>query len=1162
MKSKNFFFFVFIFFINTNIHVYSEDYGYIAIDFGSEVQFATDFENQNIELKCSSLSCNMSFKNEPKDFYEIFYSPFNNSEKIEIINLINLKFIPKNLSGMFKNLIGLKEIKGLSKLNTSEVTNMANMFYGCLSLSSIDISNFDTSSVTDMSSMFAICSSLSSIDVSNFDTSLVTNMKYMFYDVVSEIINVTNLNTSLVESMSSMFAKNYGYLNMALLGDLNATEQKIIGLTDFDTSNVRDMSNMFICSIGLINLDLSSFNTSLVEGMDLMFYGCINLISLDISNFYFKAFFSYYLFYEVRLKYINIYNVAFNNDSEYSEFLAILIESNLYLGNINDGLMVCQKENIIKGDNVTNRCCSFDVIRLICLNYLKVQYGKKTEYKNGFIYDDKGDKNIYRNNIYYILNGQDRVTIEESFTITAGSEIRIYFNESQKSIEHFFDSKYDPNVENIIFIDLSYLLSENLTQTNSLFKGCISLKSINLAFQNKLSFTSMDSMFSGCSSLESIDCSHIGTSSVTNFDYLFSGCGLIKKIDLSHFDVISLTSMNSMFKNCYSLEEIILPEFNSNNTVDSSFMFFGCSSLKSLKISVFKKLIISKIESMFSGCNSIQLLNFSEINTSLVTNMSHMFEGCSSLKNIYLNNFETLKVIDMNSMFAGCSELKAINISHFRTTSLTDMSKMFYDCKKLEKINLSNFDTKLVKYMDQLFYNCSALKILDIKNFDLTNCESYNDIFTGINNILYIDLMNLKKGKKEENIWESLNQNETFYICQTETIIINPYAYLCCEFMTNPSNCGYIPPTTLMNIQTTVIPPIITTFPKPVITTTIIPPIITTFLKPVITTFPKPLITTQLMNNNKEENSPIITTSKPRTNVDLILFSINGFMILNVVYTFSINIIIKTPNYTISIAITITVSLYYAVGLRRLEEKKIICTLQENGNSPIKKYLCEIKADNLNIENIQLKNIDFNSQDNITLAISPIAKIFLNNIQEAKDQYDFLLNKQIYILEHCIMNRYKKKLLNISGEIQDSQPSLKNMDMLLIVNPLSENDSLTEINCTFTDINGKNYLINCQIPDDMEGDFQSAISFSDDNLFILYFDSSNESIIEDMEMQGGIRYNINKKNGKITVGAILAIVLVSVACIGALVAVFIILRKKNYKSYEQQDSNLTFKIRT
>ena len=573
-------------------------------------------------------------------------------------------------------------------------------------------------------------------------------------------------------------------------------------------------------------------------------------------------------------------------------------------------------------------------------------------------------------------------------------------------------------------------------------------------------------------------------------------------------------------------------------------MFSGCSALESFDFPSINISLVTNMDSLFSGCSLLKKINLFEMNASLITNMSHMFDGCSSLENIYLNNFETSKVVDMNSMFAGCSTLKAINIAHFKTTSLIDMSKMFYGCEKLGTINLSSFDTKLVKYMDKLFYNCSSLKILDIKNFDFANCESFNEAFTGMNNILYINLKNLKKGIKQENIFESLEKNEIFYICQTEIIIDNPYAYNCCEFMENPIVCNYTPPTTIINIPTTVIPPVITTLPKPIITTQImnVPPIQTTYLKPMI--------------NNVPTTVPIKETPPMQSIIaDIILLLLNEFKIINHVSTFYIHFTIRTPNYTLTIKITITVVLTPIVGLRRLEEKKIICTLQENGNSPIAKYLCEIPTDNLNIANIQLKNIDFNSQDNITLSITPIAKKYLNNIQDAKNQYDFLLDKQLYILEHCFMNRYKKKSLNISGIIQDPQPTLKNMDVVLMVNPISENDSITEINCTFTEINMKNYSLNCRIPADMESDFQCAISFSDDNnMFILYFDSANESIIEDTGMQGGIRYNINKNKG-INTGAIIAIVLASIACIGALFAILILLRKKNEKPHSREDTN-------
>ena len=57
------------------------------------------------------------------------------------------------------------------------------MFYGCSSLTSLDLSNFNTSNVIDMNNMFYGCSSLTSLDLSNFDTSNVLFMNYMFRGV-------------------------------------------------------------------------------------------------------------------------------------------------------------------------------------------------------------------------------------------------------------------------------------------------------------------------------------------------------------------------------------------------------------------------------------------------------------------------------------------------------------------------------------------------------------------------------------------------------------------------------------------------------------------------------------------------------------------------------------------------------------------------------------------------------------------------------------------------------------------------------------------------------------------------------------------------------------------------------------------------------------------
>ena len=54
------------------------------------------------------------------------------------------------------------------------------MFYNCLLLTSLDLSNFITSNVENMDNMFSGCSKLISLNLSNFDTSKVTDMRFMF----------------------------------------------------------------------------------------------------------------------------------------------------------------------------------------------------------------------------------------------------------------------------------------------------------------------------------------------------------------------------------------------------------------------------------------------------------------------------------------------------------------------------------------------------------------------------------------------------------------------------------------------------------------------------------------------------------------------------------------------------------------------------------------------------------------------------------------------------------------------------------------------------------------------------------------------------------------------------------------------------------------------
>ena len=80
----------------------------------------------------------------------------------------------------FDNKSNIKSIKKLKGLDTSNVTDMMQMFWGCSSLTSLDLSNFNTSNVTTMYYMFTNCRSLITLDLSNWDISKVTDKTYMF----------------------------------------------------------------------------------------------------------------------------------------------------------------------------------------------------------------------------------------------------------------------------------------------------------------------------------------------------------------------------------------------------------------------------------------------------------------------------------------------------------------------------------------------------------------------------------------------------------------------------------------------------------------------------------------------------------------------------------------------------------------------------------------------------------------------------------------------------------------------------------------------------------------------------------------------------------------------------------------------------------------------
>ncbi len=137
----------------------------------------------------------------------------------------------------------------VNSLNTTNITNMAGMFRGCTTLSSIPgLSRMKTTGVTDMSRMFQDCKSINTFDLSSFDFSLVANASHMFDGITAEVSGKQTVIHPPVISTSSLTNVSYMFAN--ILPPPSSTNsafgKSIINvLSKLDVSNVSDMSYLF-----------------------------------------------------------------------------------------------------------------------------------------------------------------------------------------------------------------------------------------------------------------------------------------------------------------------------------------------------------------------------------------------------------------------------------------------------------------------------------------------------------------------------------------------------------------------------------------------------------------------------------------------------------------------------------------------------------------------------------------------------------------------------------------------------------------------------------------------------------------------------------------------------------------------------------------------------
>ena len=466
-------------------------------------------------------------------------------------------YAPTSLKGFFAWLTNLETIKDLKYLNTEQVTDMSNMFYGCSALTSLDLSNFNTAKVRDMSYMFYRCSALSSLDLSNFNTAIVTNMSYMFSDCSTlSSLDLSNFNTAIVTNMSYMFN------GCSALSSLD--------LSNFNTAIVTNMSYMFFNCANLSSLDLSNFNTAIVSDMSLMFGGCSVLSSLDLSNFYTK---------EVRdMSYMF---------SRCSALTTIYASDKFVTSKVQSGISMFSACKNLKGT---------------ILNY--------KDSKTDHTYANCGTNGYFTPVFEYaeFNEGTGTLTFRRGLSKPKGA-----YALNLEASEPGWWSTHRYEIKKVVF-EASFA-NARPTSCYYWFCNCSELTDIEgIENLNTENVTNMRGMFFNCPNLSSLDLTNFSTGNVTDMNAMFGYCHL-SSLDLTSFNTANVTNMYMMFISCQNLSSLDLTSFNTANVTEMNFMFQGCSALTTIYAS--EMFVTDQVEGygMFKDCTNLKDYSAREIDS-------------------------------------------------------------------------------------------------------------------------------------------------------------------------------------------------------------------------------------------------------------------------------------------------------------------------------------------------------------------------------------------------------------------------------------------------------------------------------------------------------------------------------------------------------------------
>ena len=499
---------------------------------------------------------------------------FSHLENLESLNISGWDTSKlTNISYAFYNTKKIEVLDQIGTWNTSNVTNMENVFCGCSNLKIVNLSNWNTSKVEIMATMFGWCSNLETIVFGNgFTTNNVTRMESMFNNCPKLTgLDVSNWNTAKVTNMNSLFS-NCGSLTSLNVGNWN-------------TSNVTDMGRLFYGCSKVEELDVSTWDTRKVTNMLYMFGNCSSIDTLDVSKFITSNVTQMsYMFYGCsKIEQINVSKFDTSKiTSMEGMFSGCSSLTSLDVSKFNTA-------SVTTMSSMFSGCSS-----LTTLDLSKFDISSLTNISSMFY--------LCKNIETIILTGWDVSNIEEVQSLFAYcnklktiTEINSWKLKKATNLSYMF-----MNCEEITSLDLSGFDVSNVTQMYATFEDMKKVTSLGLENWTTSSVTRIDRLFNGCSSIQSLNLTKWDVSNVTNLESVFANMSSLTSLNISNWTTSNVTSTYSMFEYTNNLENVDITNFDMSNVTYMSRMFLGCVKLNGLDVSKWDTRKVTNYQYTFS----------------------------------------------------------------------------------------------------------------------------------------------------------------------------------------------------------------------------------------------------------------------------------------------------------------------------------------------------------------------------------------------------------------------------------------------------------------------------------------------------------------------------------------------------------------------------------